>query len=364
MGRTVESRRTARLSDEEKTGVSDDIAPTGPRIPPFRPNESLVDDPLASSDQNASIVSSSRSSDKLQPRLSWTPPACYTVDYSNARSDICIVDMSNLQEYLRADLSLDMVYKIEKYLWLANASKTPISLHQHYCGGNSIVVTEEHDEHEVQKSRIVLIKPLPEYLLSHSVWDSYLCNNDKLYANAIGLLRSYLLLIRTKSDMIIAHENSLVPREITWQQWASFSRAALPNCHLESCNPRYWYGLLDEVRLTWIWRLSPKTFSIMRWSRYALINTQGPSEFIQEKTKWLLGALFYITIVLTAMQVGLATDRLGSDVAFSKASSGFTVFSILAPLVILLGVILLAMFQESRYLIDRFKIFYGDRAIP
>ena len=363
MGRTIEGKRAAKLSNEQKRDVLVDIPPTKPRLPPFRPSESLVDDPLASSGQNAGIVSHSQSSDNVQPRLSWTPPACFTYDYRYARSEIRIVDINDLQEYLQEDLDMNCLRGMEKYLWWASLSHYSVALHEHCLEGCSIVLTEQHTEHEVRKSKTLFVKPLPEYLLSYSVWDSYLCKDDRLYANAMGLLRSYLLLIRTKSDIIIAHEKSLVPKEITWQQWASFARVALPNCHLESCNPRYWYGLLDEVRLTWIWRLTPESFRINDWSRY-ITSTYDSSSFIQENTKWLLGTLLYITIVLTAMQVGLATDRLNSSVAFSNASSGFTIFSILAPLAILLGVIFLALLQESGFLIDRYKMFYGDRAKP
>ena len=363
MERTIERKRSTDPSDEQKTAVIVDIPSTGRRLPPFRPNESLVDDAFSSSDQDAGIVSSSRSSDRLPPRLSWTPPACFTRDYSNVRSDICIIDATNLQEYLQKDLDMDYMDSIVKYLWWASSSLYPIALHKYYLGGCSIVLTDTHDEHEVQKHQTVLIKPLPEYMLSHSVWDSYLCKDDKLYARAIGLLRSHLLLIRSHLDLIVAHENSVIPKEITWQQWSSFSRAALPNCDLESCNHRYWYGLLDEVRLTWIWRLSPETFSISGWTRFTTSQFSSAT-YIQENTRWLLGVLIYITIVLTAMQVGLATDRLSSSVAFVRASSGFTIFSIMAPLVILLGVIMIVLLQELSWLIFRFKIYYGDRARP
>ena len=41
----------------------------------------------------------------------------------------------------------------------------------------------------------------------------------------------------------------------------------------------------------------------------------------------------YIAIVLTAMQVGLATDALQNNRAFQSVSHGFTVVSILGPLV-------------------------------
>ena len=363
MERTIEERRQANLPDEPKTDVIVDIPP-GSRLRPFGPHESLVDGPLASSDQIASIVGSSRPSDRLQQRLSWTPPACFTKYYSNTRTKICIVDINNLKEYLQQDLDMVYVGSIVKYLWWACESLDSLALHEHCIAGRSIVLTEEHGEHEVVKGQTLFVKPLPEYLLSHSIWDSYLCNDDESYANAIGLLRSYLILVRTKSDITIAHENSMIPKEITWQQWALFARATLPNCHPGSCNPRYWYGLLDEVRLTWIYRLNPETFSVSGLSASYTRSTYNSGAFIQEKTKWLLGALFYITIVLTAMQVGLATDRLKNNVAFSRASSGFTIFSIIAPLAILLGILFLAIVQEVEFLIDRFKVFYRYRARP
>ncbi|KAL8790983.1 MAG: hypothetical protein Q9195_006128 [Heterodermia aff. obscurata] len=377
MGRIRPERRTERISDEESRDadeesrhvdeesrdVSVDDPPTGPRLPPFEPNESLVDHQLTFSEKDADIVDSSRTSDEVQARLSWTAPAFYVQDYSDARSELFIVDKDNLQKYLQSDLRMGWLGKLEKYLWLASVGETWFALHQYFFHGYSILLTEKHWEHQVEKGQTVFVKPLPEYLLSHSVWDSYLCKDDDLYAEAIGMLRSYLLLIRTKIDMNIAQENSLVPKELTWQQWASFSRAAMPNCHLESCNPRYWYGPLDETRLTWIWRLSPETFRHSGWSRY-ISYTYNTSSFIQENTKWLFGTLIYVTIVLTAMQVGLATDRLGSNDTFTRASSGFTIFSILAPLAVLLGVIIVAVLQLSRFLVGRFKGLYGNRARP
>lgn len=45
-------------------------------------------------------------------------------------------------------------------------------------------------------------------------------------------------------------------------------------------------------------------------------------------------AIIYVTIVLTAMQVGLATTELSTNDSFNRASYGFTVFSILGPLAV------------------------------
>jgi putative Mn2+ efflux pump MntP len=55
-------------------------------------------------------------------------------------------------------------------------------------------------------------------------------------------------------------------------------------------------------------------------------------DFFYDNFTWLASVTVYVAIVLTAMQVGLATDALGKNRAFQAASYGFTVFSIVGPL--------------------------------
>lgn len=59
--------------------------------------------------------------------------------------------------------------------------------------------------------------------------------------------------------------------------------------------------------------------------------------------------LAYIVVVLTARQVELATDEVSQKGAFQSASYGFAVFSILAPLVavVLLLVAFLTTFVKN-----------------
>lgn len=70
------------------------------------------------------------------------------------------------------------------------------------------------------------------------------------------------------------------------------------------------------------------------------------SEFARRNFAWVIVVFVYITIVLTAMQVGLATDRLGKSDMFQNASYGFTVLSILTPLLVLI-VIVVNLFSLS-----------------
>lgn len=52
-------------------------------------------------------------------------------------------------------------------------------------------------------------------------------------------------------------------------------------------------------------------------------------------------ATVYIAVVLTAMQVGLATPQLANNAAFQRASYGFTVFSIIAPVGLTMAIIVI-----------------------
>lgn len=56
-------------------------------------------------------------------------------------------------------------------------------------------------------------------------------------------------------------------------------------------------------------------------------------DLLRDNFSVLAGILGYVVIVLSAMQVGLGVDRLQADSAFQQASYGFTVFSLLAPLI-------------------------------
>jgi len=60
------------------------------------------------------------------------------------------------------------------------------------------------------------------------------------------------------------------------------------------------------------------------------------STFVERNFAWVLTAIIYITIVLTAMQVGLVTTQLKDNRAFNRSAYGFTVYEILAPLIVLI----------------------------
>lgn len=249
----------------------------------------------------------------------------------------------DLWKYLRADLDVDSLNKVHKHLWFAGLPQCARALHHQLMLGRRIVITERADLHLLWRDDRLYLKPLPDYLLCHKIWEDALPEDRDLPQNARGFLLSYLWLIRQKSDFVIARRENLVSSDLMWEQWTSFSSAifnSIDPAGLQGISPRYLYGELRLARVNWIYRLCHNTIDSETFIRGYLYGYQGYSSFIAQNFAWVLTAIVYVTIVLTAMQVGLATTELKDSTMFNRASYGFTFFSIVAPL----GVMVVALF--------------------
>ncbi|CAD6584662.1 MAG: hypothetical protein ASARMPREDX12_001718 [Alectoria sarmentosa] len=248
-----------------------------------------------------------------------------------------------LRTYLRDDLDVDGLNEVHKHLWFAGLPKRARALHHQLMIGRNIIITERADLHLLWRDDRLFLKPLPDYLLSYNIWEQKLGKDRDLSENAKGFLLSYLWLIRHKSDFLIAQRENLVSKDLAWEQWTAFSTAIFPNIDntgLEGISPRYLYGELRIGRLNLIYRLCRNTRNPKTFVNGYLEGYQKYSSFIGHNFAWVLTAIVYITIVLNAMQVGLATTELQSSTSFNRASYGFTIFSIVAPL----GILLVALF--------------------
>lgn len=252
----------------------------------------------------------------------------------------------DLRDYLRHDLNVDNLNKVHKHLWFAGLPQCARALHHQLMIGRKVMITERADLHLLWRDDRLFLKPLPDYLLSYNIWEGTLRKERGLSETAKGLLLSYLWLVRQKSDFLIAQRENLLSNDLTWAQWIAFSTAIFPNIDpigLEGISPRYLYGELRLGRLNLIYRLCRNTRSPETFIKGYLEGYQKYSSFIAHNFAWVLTALVYVTIVLTAMQVGLATTELQNSKLFNRASYGFTVFSIVAPLGILLVAILVLL---------------------
>ena len=221
-------------------------------------------------------------------------------------------------------------------------------------------MTEQVDLHMVRQESRIFIKPMPDFLLDYEFWKNHICRDTNLYECACGFLLSYVWLVCSKSDLRKAQDAGLLGHEINWENWVPFTRSLLRAIDiqtLEQVNRRYYYGELRLSRLNWIYRLTSNHRNHVTLIRGYMYGYTKYSEVVQRNFAWVLVAFVYITIVLTAMQVGLATDRLGQSDMFQNASYGFTVFSILAPLIIvaLLGLNLLSLSAFNIFATISFK---------
>ncbi|KAK1656685.1 hypothetical protein BDP55DRAFT_688225 [Colletotrichum godetiae] len=208
----------------------------------------------------------------------------------------------------------------------------PRSLHYQRLLNREVIITEKLDMHLVWTNGRIFIKPLPRYLLEQRFWEKYLCSHEVpltsiVYERALGFLFSYAALMMHESDFHIAKEMHLIPEEVQWPAWRVAIGQLLDGPSIYSrIDPRFHYGELRLSRLNKIyffWR-KPLGGYTSRWNQYG--------SFFHDNFALLASSTVYIAVVLTAMQVGLATEALQGNEAFQSASYGFTVFSIVGPL--------------------------------
>jgi hypothetical protein len=223
----------------------------------------------------------------------------------------------------------------------------PRPLHYQLLLSREIFVTEQMDMHLVWTTGRIFLKPIPGFLLEPCCWSDFLscrqgclcseagfnsrdtqeCERRGLWKSALGFLFSYAALIRHESDFLIAKEKRLLPAEVKWPAWRTFVKQLDTEHIYQKIHARFIYGELRLSRLNKIYRLFQRPFLrgyMSHWHQYGA--------FFQDNFAWLASVTVYIAIVLTAMQVGLATKSLADNDTFQSASYGFTVFSILGPL--------------------------------
>lgn len=266
---------------------------------------------------------------------------------------------SDLQTFLRKDLSVDSLNKIHKHLWFAGLPQGARALHHQLLIGRKIIIAERADLHLLWRDDRLYLKPIPDYLLNHDIWNGTLLKDRISFENAKGFLMSYFWLIRHRGDFLIAQSENLVSKDVTWEQWTTFNMAIFPNVFssaLEGISPRYLYGELRLARVNLIYRLCRNTRNSKIFLRGHFYGYHTYSSFVEQNFAWVLTLIVYITIVLTAMQVGLGTTELQSSTLFNRASYGFTVFSIMAPLgisFVVLSVLLVLIFFNLDYTVKK-----------
>ncbi|KAJ4267003.1 hypothetical protein NW762_003101 [Fusarium torreyae] len=233
--------------------------------------------------------------------------------------------------YLETDLHTPRLDKVHSFLWLAGLPRPARPLHRQILLLRTIYPTEIPDEHLVWHDASIFIKPMPDYLLDYEFWEQELHNDVALYRSAYGLLVSYAWLVRYKSDLRIASEAGLLPADIHWNDWVTFVTDL--NVRLDSTtscevNRRYRYGELRLSRLNTLYRLGLAGLSLQNVVYGFMSGSVRYTTFFERNFGWMLAVFVYVTVVLSALQVALATDRFGSSNHFQQFSYGFALLSI------------------------------------
>ncbi|KAL5327955.1 hypothetical protein ACEPPN_005661 [Leptodophora sp. 'Broadleaf-Isolate-01'] len=241
--------------------------------------------------------------------------------------------------FVYQELELNRLHNIMHYLWLAGRPVPPRPLHYQLLLRREIVISERMDMHLVWGRGCLFLKPIPRFLLIPEFWETSVLSGTGGRAGrspgshrsirecALGFLLSYTALVAHESDFHIAQDKHLMPAEVTWQNWKLLTRQILGGSENIQCEvaDRFIYG---ELRLT---RLNLIYFFIGSCSRIYLPRWNSYGSFFKENMQLVFAATAYVVVVLSALQVGLATTRLSENVAFQKVSYGLAIFSILGP---------------------------------
>ncbi|KAF2732599.1 hypothetical protein EJ04DRAFT_440719 [Polyplosphaeria fusca] len=259
-------------------------------------------------------------------------PATY-----RTRSHMVRLVSSDLRAFLEAELDVERLNSVHKWLWLVGLPTSPRPLHYQRLKKRDIMIAEQMDLHLVWSSGRIFVKPLPRFLLSPRFWQHSLCPHPYLYRNALGFLLSWVALIERETDFQIASTYGLIPGDVTWTSWLALAEE-IPHVPV---NPRFYYGELRLGRLNWIYRI------LRGQPRGYFSNCTTYGAFIRDNINSLITLFAYTTIVLSAMQVGLATEFLMNDYAFGMASYVFSIFAIVGPLSAIAVIILVFCFLFS-----------------
>lgn len=118
--------------------------------------------------------------------------------------------------------------------------------------------------------------------------------------------------------------------DVQWESWTMLVQDFLRcvNIHtLHQVDRRYAYSELRVSRLNSLYHLGAAGFSLDKLIYGYISASTRYTTFFARNFGWLLVIFIYITVVLSAIQVALATDKLGHNDRFQGFSYGFALTS-------------------------------------
>jgi hypothetical protein len=251
------------------------------------------------------------------------------------RGNNCFLANDDIQAFLEQDLDLQRLNKIHGQLWMAGRPMRARPLHRYKMLGYEILCTQQMDLHLLRFSSRLIIKPLPEWLLSHDFWTNHLCADETLHKSACGFLLSYVWLVTTPLDLKLAHDHNLLPTSVSWTWWKAFVVDYFRHVDinaLDQVNKRYQFGDLRLGRVNLIYRTGFFSTHFIRgylygYNRYVI--------FFERNFSWIFSVFVFFSLGLNAMQVGTGLKDLNERYTFLRASYVGVVLSMVTVIVVL-----------------------------
>jgi hypothetical protein len=210
----------------------------------------------------------------------------------------------NLLDFLELDLDFSRLNKIHSSLWACGRPFHARPLHRHKVMSRQIIPTEQADLHLLYHSGMLLLKPLPSYILCRQLWEDYLCldEHEALHKSACGMLISYTWLIRSPLDFRIATSKDLqlLPKGLEWIEWKKIVDETLDyidTSSLVQVNQRFQFGELRLSRINSIYRLR---FAHTHFVRGYLYGYNRYVPFFKRNIAWILAFSVLLSLVLSA----------------------------------------------------------------
>lgn len=250
-----------------------------------------------------------------------------------------MADHFNIIKFMGKEFWASNLENIASKLWIMSTpSSTNINaLNRQRVKGREIIITEEPRLHLVWFYDRIFIKPLPKYLLSYTLWATFLVNKDESYVcqdevrrAALGFLRTYRYLIQHESDFITAQQEHLIPKNIEWGEFCEFI-SALDQVQDSDVSKRYSYG---ELRLSRLNLYAPFLFGN---SHYENLHGQYGDYFARMYGP-ILFVFALVSTVLNSMQVALTVEQTPVThwAAIRLASRWFSILSLFGSVIVFL----------------------------
>jgi hypothetical protein len=252
--------------------------------------------------------------------------------------------------FLNSELSTPVLDELYPWLWLVGrkSGRSIDALHQQRAKSRIIIPVEDSKLHLVWYRNRIYVKPVPVCLMNHGFWKHYLpplkdvrSSADRTQLDAashfdcsiaVGFLRSYAFLIQHRIDLTLAHEHSLIPKDVDWARWCAFS-SRFRDIEDEQVAKRYHYGQLRLSRLDWASRIfRPSTAKTVWFYEIPMWSIQS---YVEQSIAPLVFIFGSFSLVLSSMQVVLSLpfDKRSfdymDDASFQAACRAFFVFSIM-----------------------------------